>query len=276
MDKYAVVGNPIKHSQSPFIHDQFAHQTGQQLTYERILIPLDDFKNALKNLQSADYKGINVTLPFKHEAYLAANHRSTAASLAQAANTLVFHPNQTITAENTDGCGLIKDLSENLKIHLSNQSLLILGAGGATQGILGPLLSKNPRRLILANRTLEKAKHLESHFSQFGPIESCPWEEIPDYPFDMIINATSLSLVNDHFSLKANRIIQKETICYDLAYKKGLTPFLQWAKKMGSNYCYDGLGMLVEQAAAAFFVWRGIYPETTSVIAALKQQLNKT
>lgn len=273
-DQYAVIGNPIAHSQSPFIHRQFALQTGESLTYEAILSPVNEFEMTVKKFQLAGGKGVNITLPFKSEAFKLADHHSQAADIARTANTLVFNKDNTIFADNTDGVGLLNDLTKNLHMTLTNKKILILGAGGATCGILPPLLQSKPSHILIANRTLEKATHLINQFIGWGPLNACRLDHIPRDPYDLIINATSISIQSEKFNFNLfENLISPKTICYDLAYGKLPTHFLDWAKTSGAAHCFDGLGMLVEQAAAAFNLWRGIYPDTKPVIAALIQHL---
>lgn len=274
-DHYAVIGNPIAHSKSPFIHAQFAQQTGEAIQYEAILAPLNQFEMTVKKFQLAGGKGVNVTLPFKYEAYCLAQQHSNAAKSAKAANTLVFHEDGTIFADNTDGAGLIKDLTQNLNIKLAGKRILILGAGGASSGIIAPLLEQQPQYVLIANRTLSKARALVEQFHTLGTLKAYELNNIPDGPYDLIINATSLGLTAEKFSLPGtHHLITTETVCYDLAYGTKPTAFLVWANEQGSNQCYDGLGMLVEQAAAAFYLWRGIYPDTGPVRTALFRYLH--
>lgn len=268
MDNYAVIGHPVGHSKSPLIHREFAKQTKQNIIYTAIEAPLDGFKETLEAFEAAGGKGVNVTLPFKSEAFALATEHSDLATQAQAANTLVFRDNNSIYADNTDGPGLVQDLTHNYDYSLRQKRLLLVGAGGATKSILGPLLAQAPAHLFLANRTPEKALTLAKQFELYGEIDGIGLTDIEKKPFDLIINATSAS-VSGELPLLPNEIIGDKTWCYDLFYADQPTPFLAWAKKLGAENCIDGLGMLVEQAAGSFYLWRGIYPDTQPVIEML-------
>ncbi|MCB1827607.1 MAG: shikimate dehydrogenase [Coxiellaceae bacterium] len=272
MDSYAVIGHPIAHSQSPKIHAEFAKQTKQNLSYVAIEAPIDGFFNTLKDFEAAGGKGCNVTLPFKTEAFEIADSHSQLAIEAGAANTLVFKDNK-IFADSTDGPGLIQDITNNHHYSLRQKKILILGAGGVVKCIAGPLLAQAPASLVIANRTVEKAERIAKQFEMRGEIDSAGLSDIPDEPFDLIINATSAS-INGKVPAISTKLISKQTWCYDLFYSKQATAFLTWAKQLGAAECIDGLGMLVEQAAAAFYLWRGVYPETKSVIAMLRNSQN--
>jgi len=268
MDRYAVIGNPIKHSKSPLIHAAFAKQTDQDLTYIAIESPVNSFTGTIKDFEAAGGKGTNVTLPFKKEAFALADEHSDHAQQAQAANTLVFKDGK-IYADNTDGPGLVQDLKCNHDYSLRQKHILVLGAGGATQGILGPLLAQAPAHIFVANRTPEKAFALAEQFEMHGDIDGIGLNDIEKKPYDLIINATSASVTGSALDIP-KEIISEHTWCYDLFYADEPTAFLTFAKQQGAKNCIDGLGMLVEQAAGAFYLWRGVYPETKSVIALLK------
>ncbi len=268
MDSYAVIGNPVSHSKSPLIHAEFAKQTEQALVYTAIEAPLDNFKETLKAFEASGGKGANITLPFKNQAFALADEHSDSALLAQAANTLVFRDN-IIFADNTDGPGLIQDLTGNHHYSLRQKHVLVIGAGGATKGILGPLLAQAPAHLFVANRTPEKAFALAKQFEMHGEIDGVGLSDIEKKPFDLIINSTSASITGETLTLP-EEIIGHKTWCYDLFYADEPTPFLAWAKQLGAENCLDGLGMLVEQAAGSFYLWRGAYPETKSVIEMLR------
>lgn len=268
MDRYAVIGNPIEHSLSPFIHNEFAKQTQQSLSYEKILAPLDQLAETVQQFMQDGGKGVNVTLPFKEQAFALANKKSDLANQAGASNTLVFNKGE-IFADNTDGTGLVQDLTNNHHYCVRQKRVLILGAGGAARGILGPLLSLAPDKLIIANRTASKAEELATLFSDLGQVSGVGFDELNDEPFDLMINATSAGLTGNALQLSP-QLLSEDSCCYDLMFGSQTTPFLDWAKANNAALCLDGLGMLVEQAAAAFYLWRGVYPDTKSVIAACK------
>lgn len=266
IDTYAVMGNPIAHSKSPIIHQEFAKQTGQTLEYLKILVPFDGFVAAVKDFQQRGGKGLNITVPFKLPAYNFVSELSARAKLVEAVNTIIFK-NDKIYGDNTDGIGFIRDITINQKFPIINKNILIIGAGGAAQGIIAPILAEKPKLLVIANRTPEKAVLLETKFSKLGPITHKTFNELNSC-YDLIINATSASLAGEIPAL-SNKIINENSFCYDLAYAAELTPFLQWAKQNQAAHAVDGLGMLVEQAAESFYLWRGIKPETQPVIALL-------
>lgn len=265
-DRYAVFGHPIAHSLSPQIHTQFARQTGQDLTYEAIQAPLDGFSVSLLEFQEAGGKGANITLPFKEEAYRLCTRLTPRAERAQSANTLLFSGG-VVTGDNTDGAGLVADLTQNLSYSLKGKTILLLGAGGAARGVIDPLLAGAPDRLVIANRTARRAETLAAHFKQRGTITSCGLDEV-DASFDLVINATAASLGGESLPLSGD-IFKPSTLAYDMMYGKNLTPFMQLAQQHGAQVA-DGLGMLVEQAAEAFNLWRGVRPNTHPVIAALR------
>jgi len=273
MDQYAVIGHPIKHSLSPQIHTAFAKQTEQDLTYSTIDAEPDQFKAAIQQFRDAGGRGLNVTLPFKEDAFQLANAHSDLATHCEAANTLAFKEDGVIYADNTDGTGLIQDLTNNHHVSLRQKHILLLGAGGAARGIAAALLKMAPEALIIANRTGSKAVALAEHFDYPGELKGVGLIAIEPYPFDVIINATSAGLTGSPLELPTE-IIGEKTICYDVMYGAQNTPFLDWAKAQGATQYFDGLGMLVEQAAAAFYLWRHVYPETKPVIDLLRQQLS--
>ena len=265
LDHYAVLGHPIKHSLSPLIHRLFSEQTHQPLIYSAILVPLNGLSEALDHFQAKQGKGVNITLPFKQSAYRLVNTHTERATLAQAINTIRFHADGSRIGDNTDGIGLLRDLTQNQQISLVNKQILILGAGGAVRGILGPLLNEKPAAIVIANRTESKADELVSQFKSLGNISACSLTLIRNHSFDIIINAISGALPN----LPSD--FDKKTFCYDLCYGNNDTVFLRWAKKLGIHSYCDGLGMLVEQAAEAFYFWRGVKPETKPVIERLRK-----
>ncbi len=266
MDLYAVVGHPISHSKSPFIHAEFAKQTHQIMQYIKIEVPLDQFSNFVHDFQRRQGKGLNITLPFKQQAYQLASVLSDRARLAKAVNTLTFDNNE-IYGDNTDGVGWIKDIVNNHHFSLTHKKILILGAGGAVRGIL-PLLSHyQPKCVMIANRTIENAETLAAEFQSCLTLTASGLGQI-EGQYDLIINGTSSALTGAFLTLPES-ILSPTTFCYDLMYAKTLTPFLKWAKSQGINHLADGLGMLVEQAAESFFIWRGIKPNTKAIIARL-------
>jgi len=268
-DRYAVIGNPIAHSKSPDIHARFAQQTSQTLTYERLLAPLDGFAETAHAFIAADGKGMNVTVPFKLEAYALATSLTARANAAGAVNTLIFN-GDTIVGDNTDGVGLVQDIVKNAGVAIAGKSVLLLGAGGAARGVILPLLDQQPARLVLANRTLAKAEELAAQFGANGEIEVSSFEAL-QAPFDIVINATAASLTADVPPI-APSVFASHTLAYDMMYGAGPTSFLQFAAQHGAQ-TRDGLGMLVEQAAESFFQWRHVRPETDAVFAALRAQL---
>ena len=269
MTSYAVFGNPIEHSLSPQIHQQFAKQTKTALTYEKILAPLDLFSESVTAFVEQGGRGANVTLPFKEQAFQIATKKSQAAIDAKAVNTLVFHDDGVVEGCNTDGMGLIQDLTHNHHYCLRQKRILVLGAGGAVRGIVAPLLEQTPATIVIANRTKEKAELLAEQFQFMGSIEGRGLDEIDDGPYDLICHGTS---VRDAGGVSfPDTLIGKHTWCYDLNYAAdGITPFVTWARKQSAAKALGGLGMLIEQAAAAFYIWHGIYPDTRAVIDFFK------
>ncbi len=275
-DKYAVIGNPIDFSKSPFIHMSFASSTQQDIEYIKILGPLGGFKEAVDQFRSDGGRGINITAPFKLDAFQYATKRSPAAELAGAANALSFSGDEVI-AENFDGVGLVRDVVHNLKHQLKNKRVLLLGSGGAARGALLPFLSEAPELLVIANRTLSKAQELKSiaekNKAQQTNVSALSFSELAGMQFDVIFNATSASLRNELPAIPAT-VFGPESLAYELAYAKGLTPFLRLAQNAGVRHLADGVGMLAEQAAEAFAWWRGIRPDTAEVIRELTVPLN--
>ena len=266
-DQYAVIGNPVAHSRSPLIHAEFARQTGQELEYGRLLAPTDAFVATADAFRSGGGRGLNVTLPFKLEAFRYATRLSERARAAQAVNTLKFD-GQTIFGDNTDGAGLVNDLVRNLGYAPAARRILLLGAGGAARGVVGPLLEQQPARLVLANRTLDKAQRLAEEFR--GALQVTSYAELAGVEFDLIINATSASLSGALPPLPPG-VFAPGALAYDMMYGKGETPFLAFARSQGAARRADGLGMLVEQAAESFFVWRGVRPDGAPVLQLLRQ-----
>ena len=265
-DRYAVIGNPVAHSKSPQIHAAFARQTGQDMEYGQVLAPLDDFRGAVARFRAAQGRGLNVTLPFKEQALALATVQSDRARAALAVNTLRFD-SETVFGDNTDGAGLIQDLRGNLGFAMTGKRVLLLGAGGAARGAIAPLRAEGPASLIIANRTLERALVLER---QYGPpLRASSYETLAGKQFDIVINATSASLAGSIPPLPAG-VFAGGSLAYDMMYGEGRTPFLEHAARTGAGRAADGLGMLVEQAAESFLVWRGVRPQTAPVLAALR------
>lgn len=270
VDRYAVVGHPIQHSKSPFIHAQFARQTGQSIHYEAILAPLDAFRATVDAFRQSGGKGMNITVPFKLEAYTLATNLTERAACAHAVNTFRFENNGTILGDNTDGAGLVRDIEVNLDISLQNKRLLLLGAGGAAHGVILPLLQRKPAQLAIANRTVDKAQQLARQFTSYGRIDAGHFLDFAGTHFDIVIHATSAGLQDELPPLPAG-ILTGVQLAYDMLYRPQLTPFLQLASKEGARRVADGTGMLVEQAAESFLLWRGIRPETQTIIQQLRQ-----
>jgi shikimate dehydrogenase len=267
-DRYAVIGNPISHSKSPQIHKLFAEQTGQDISYEAIAAPLDGFAATVERLRNEGYKGCNVTVPFKFEAFQLATQLTPFAheEQAQAVNTLKFD-GDTILGDNTDGTGLVRDILFNLRIALNNKRVLLIGAGGAAYGVALPL-GHAGAKLTIVNRTADKARALASSvISNKSIISGCSFDELAGKQFDIVINATSVGLTDSEISLPPT-IFAPGALAYDMMYGRE-TPFMKFAREHGAQVA-DGLGMLVEQAAEAFYIWRGVRPDTAPVIAALK------
>jgi len=271
MDKYGVFGNPIAHSKSPLIHRLFAEQTGQALSYDTLLAPLDDFA-AFARAFLREGCGANVTVPFKEQAYTLAEQLTERARRAGAVNTLSVLADGRLLGDNTDGAGLVRDLTVNADFTLTGKRILLLGAGGAVRGVLEPLLAERPAALVIANRTLANAERLVQQFADLGPLTARAFDAL-DAPFDLIINGTSASLAGEVPPLAARLIQPGHTLCYDMMYGAQPTAFNRWAAAQGAARTLDGLGMLAEQAAEAFYVWRGVRPATAPVLAELRRQL---
>ncbi len=268
-DHYAVMGNPIGHSKSPQIHTLFAKQTGQDLTYEAILVPLDGFMNAVNSFRSDGGKGVNITVPFKLEAWQLTTERSERAERAGAVNTLSIK-NDNLVGDNTDGIGLVCDLTANHHVAIKDKHVLLLGAGGASRGVISPLMELSPLAITIANRTVSKAHELATLFDDLGTIQGCGFQDLASEHFDIIINATAAGLDGKVPELPKG-IINKSTVCYDMMYSNEPTAFVRYAQQCGTEKTFDGLGMLVEQAAESYFIWRGVRPNTADVIHAFRQ-----
>lgn len=268
-DHYAVMGNPVGHSKSPRIHAAFAKQTQQDLDYGALLVEAGTFPARVKQFFAEGGKGLNITVPFKQEAWELANVRSPQAELAGAVNTLLQDKDGRLHGHNTDGIGLVRDITHNHRGVLRGKSILVLGAGGATRGILLPLLEQQPARICIANRTVSKAEELEALFKAHGNVAATGFDGLKGQGFDWILNATAASLQGELPPLPAG-LINAQGWCYDLMYGSEPTIFCRWAEKQGAHRALDGLGMLVEQAAEAFWLWRGVRPDTAPVLRQLR------
>lgn len=272
-DRYAVIGNPIAHSKSPQIHAMFAEQTGQDMRYESLLAPIDAFEKTVEAFASHGGRGANVTLPFKLKAYELADELTQRASYARAVNTLSFSGGQ-ILADNTDGAGLVQDIRANLEFNLSGKRVLLMGAGGAARGVVLPLIGAQPATLMIANRTAEKARDLAQGVQHQSPesrtrVSGVGFADLSGHSFDLVINATSSSL-SDELPPLPEGLFATDSLAYDMMYGKGLTAFLAFAEAQNAHRLADGLGMLVEQAAESFLVWRGVRPVTQEIILSLR------
>ena len=267
-DRYAVIGNPISHTKSPLIHGAFAESTWQDFEYTALLGPLDAFPAAVHAFRDGGGRGMNVTAPFKLQAFELADEKSERARLAGAANALKFERDGRILAENFDGIGLVNDIVRNLHVSMTGKRVLLLGAGGAVRGALLPFLAERPAELVLANRDAAKAAHLAHELAASGAVRGGGYADIGEGRFDLVVNATSASL---HAELPpvSPGVFAGDGLAYELAYGKGLTPFLRLAQNAGVKRFADGVGMLVEQAAEAFVWWRGVRPETRALIEQL-------
>lgn len=273
-DRYAVIGNPVSHSKSPQIHTAFAKQTGQELEYTALLVDIGQLASAVADFQRNSGKGLNITVPFKRDAWQLASSLSDRAERAGAVNTLVLYGENDYYGDTTDGIGLVNDLKNNHDIHLNARHILILGAGGAVRGVLEPILQQFPSQLVIANRTVETAAQLAKEFSDLGAISGCGFDELAGETFDLIINGTSASLSGELLPLP-DYLLSNDACCYDMMYAAEATPFMQWGQQQGAAQCYDGLGMLVEQAAESFNIWRQIRPDTAPVIKKIRESLQR-
>ncbi|MCK5360427.1 MAG: shikimate dehydrogenase [Gammaproteobacteria bacterium] len=267
--KYAVMGNPVGHSLSPRIHQMFAEQCGISLEYSAIHVELGEFESAVTQFRDGKGKGLNITVPFKLEAWQLADVRSARAELAGAVNTLKFAESGDIFGDNTDGIGMLRDISVNLGKALKNAKVLVIGAGGAVRGVLGPLQDAKPSVLHIVNRTASKAKDLANIFTEYGLCTASGLNELEETSYDIVINGTAASLQGKVPDLPAS-IFADNALAYDVMYSKDPTSFLVWAGENGASQLSDGLGMLVEQAAESFYLWHGVKPETKQVIQALR------
>lgn len=272
-DKYAVIGNPIEHSKSPLIHHAFALQTGQDIEYSRVLAPLGGFAQTVHAMREAGFKGANVTVPFKLEAFRLANHLTERAHDAGAVNTLLFN-DEGIVGDNTDGVGLVRDIEQNLGISFEQKRVLLIGAGGAAEGVLHPVLEQHPQLLVIANRSLDKALKMVKKVEDQGEyryvsVNAYAFDDLEGQQFDIVINATSTGLGDAQLPLPRD-IFAEGALAYDMMYGHE-TPFMAFARKHGAAKVSDGLGMLVEQAAESFYLWRQVRPQTAPVLAMLRK-----
>jgi len=267
LDQYGLIGHPVSHSWSPFIHGMFASQTHQRMSYRLYDVPADRFESHVHDFAAQGGRGLNVTVPHKMAAARVARELSPRAELARAVNTLSF-TGQRILGDNTDGAGLVRDLRDNLGVTLKERRLLIAGAGGAVRGIIGPLHELEPAEIVIAGRAAERARALAAEFERLGRIVGCGLEDLAPAGFDLVINATSASLTGEVPAI-APETARSAMLCYDMAYSKTETAFLRWAREQGCPRAVQGWGMLVEQAAEAFQIWRGIRPDTRPVLDLL-------
>lgn len=271
IDRYAVFGQPVKHSKSPRIHTIFAEQTGQSLLYNAQEVPAEAFNGTVAAFFAQGGKGLNCTVPLKELAWAYAGKNTARANLSKAVNTLAIQADGSVLGDNTDGCGLVSDLMTNQGIALAGIRILILGAGGASRGIIAPLFEQLPASITIANRTVDKALNLAAEFRDQGIIEGCGYEALKNRQYALILNATSASLSHQLPPLPED-LLTDNGVCYDLAYGNEPTAFVRWGLEHKAAKSLDGLGMLVEQAAEAFFIWRNIRPKTQAVIDLLNTE----
>jgi shikimate dehydrogenase len=270
-EKYGVIGDPISHSRSPEIHKLFAQQFNEKIDYNKYHIKTDNLKQFIIDFHSSGGRGLNITLPHKMSAMNSVSVLSPNAIQAKAINTIYFNGNE-IIGDNTDGIGLIADLRNNFQVEIKNKKILILGAGGAVRGIIGSLIKENPSHIEIANRTISHAEEISKDFSNEASIKTCTIEELNEKGnFDLIINAISFDTNNKDIALSKN-IISKSSICYDLSYNSSPTQFMLWAMKNGANFAIQGWGMLIEQAAESYLIWKKIRPDTSAIL----KQINVT
>jgi shikimate dehydrogenase len=269
-DRYAVIGNPVAHSKSPAIHSKFAELTGEAIRYDAVLSPLDEFASVVAKFAGSGGKGANVTLPFKEEAFALASELTERARSARAVNTLTFR-GSAIAGDNTDGCGLVRDLKSNLEFTIRARRVLLLGAGGAARGVLLPLVTEQPSAIVIANRTIAKARDLATSLQHAGTdsaVSACGYDDLAGEAFDLVINATSTGLTDTPLALPKG-LYRPGALAYDLVYGRA-TAFMRQARGDGAASTSDGLGMLVEQAAESFFLWRGVRPPTRAIVSSLR------
>lgn len=271
MSHYAVIGDPIQHSKSPIIHRIFAEQTGQDVFYQAICVAPSELASFITSFFAKGGAGLNVTLPHKEAVFALIKNHSERALLARAVNTVFLKSACELWGDNTDGLGLIRDLQFNLGYNISGKRVLLLGAGGAVRGVLGPLLASKPAAVSIANRTVAKAVQLASEFGQMGNLFAGDISVFSGQQFDLVLNGTSMGLANE-MPVIEKRMLARDCCCYDMMYRSTGTTFVKWAKEQGATIAVDGLGMLVEQAAESFNIWRGIRPDTSPVIKQLRLQ----
>ena len=274
IDRYAVFGNPIAHSKSPQIHTQFAEQTGQELIYSAELAEVENFEARVNEFVSDNGKGLNITVPFKGQAWEITSQRSERAERAGAVNTIIVQQDGSYFGENTDGVGLVRDLTNNHHINLKDKRILIIGAGGAVRGVIEPIMQQAPAELYIANRTFPKALELAVDFSDLGKIKGCGFDALEGQSFDIVINGTSASMHGELPPLPVN-LFRENACAYDMMYAAEPTIFMKWASQHGAVNVFDGLGMLVEQAAESFSLWRGVDPDTKPVIDMIRASLTE-
>jgi shikimate dehydrogenase len=269
VSRYAVIGKPVNHSKSPRIHSLFAKETEQEMAYEAIEADEESFDSFVTDFFAGGGSGLNITVPYKEKAFALAEQTSDRAGLARAVNTLYVDDQGRICGDNTDGAGLVNDIKTNHGFEIRGGKILILGAGGAVRGALASLIAEQPEAITIANRTVSRAAQIQQEFSDVFDISVSSYEELGDMPFDLIINGTSLSLSNELPAVAAS-IIGRDSCCYDMMYADTDTVFVSWSKQHGAALALDGLGMLIEQAAESFYIWRGIRPNTQSVIGRIR------
>ena len=262
-DKYAVIGNPIAHSKSPLIHAEFAKQTGEDISYERILS--ENFEEDVRKFFKEGGKGLNVTVPFKEDAYHLVDELTERAEMAGAVNTIILLEDGRLRGDNTDGIGLVRDLIVNHKVTIKNKNILLLGAGGASRGVIRPILFEKPFSLLIANRTASKARNMASNLQELGSIFGCGLDELKGKQFDIIINGTAAGLSGELPIIPENSL-RAGGITYDMLYASKPTAFVRWGQNKKASQALDGLGMLIEQARESFYLWRRVYPETKKII----------
>jgi shikimate dehydrogenase len=267
-DRYAVIGHPVAHSRSPWIHAQFARQTGEHISYAALEIAPAELPARLRAFFARQGRGVNVTVPHKQAIMPLLDELSEPAGIAGAVNTVIRLPDGRLRGDNTDGSGFVRDLTRNLGISVAARRVLLLGAGGAARGLLAPLLALEPAELVIANRTPQRAAELAQRFAAHGVVSGCGFEQLGSQPFELIINATAAGLDQQLPPLPI-ALLEAAALCYDLVYAGGETRFVRWAREHGVARSVDGTGMLVEQAADAFLLWRGVRPDTAPVLAAL-------
>ena len=270
---YAVIGHPVKHSRSPFIHERFARQFDLHFTYGRIDAAPEAFTGAVHRFFSQGGRGLNVTLPHKQSALGLVSQLTPRAQRAGAINTLSLLEDGSLAGDNTDGIGLVRDLVDNFGATVAGRRVLLLGAGGAARGALDPLLELQPSTLTIANRSADRAQALATEFAGSGELHGCGFADLQGGAYDLVINATAASLGNEALPLPAG-CVDAQSFCYDMVYGAADTPFVHWAQQRGCTRAVMGLGMLVEQAAESFFIWHGLRPDTAPVLAALKVELS--